>query len=175
MGARRTARRVALALAAMLAACGGPEAPTGSVLALGAPVPAYGARSLEGDSLTLTAWRGEVVLLNVWATWCPPCRTEMPALQTLNEEMRDDGLRLVAVSIDRADRGREIERFGEEYGISFPLLHDPELRVTRAFQTRGVPETFLIGRDGRLLRRWIGRIDPAAASVRQAIQSALRG
>jgi peroxiredoxin len=163
-----------LALAAVLpamvlAACVEPPAR----VAVGERVPAYSASGMDGKQLSLQDLRGEVVLLNVWATWCFPCRREMPAFEALHREWNQHGLRVVAVSIDAAGATGDIRDFTAEYGLTFDILHDAEQRVTRTFQTIGVPETFLIDAEGRLRRHWIGRVDPHAASFREPIAEAL--
>jgi peroxiredoxin len=142
-------------------------------VAVGERVPAYAASSLDGEQLRLQDLRGEVVLLNVWATWCFPCRREMPAFEALHREWNQHGLRVVAVSIDAAGATGDIRDFTAEYGLTFDILHDAEQRITRAFQTIGVPETFLIDADGRLRKHWIGRVDPHAASFREPVAEAL--
>jgi cytochrome c biogenesis protein CcmG, thiol:disulfide interchange protein DsbE len=140
---------------------------------IGELAPAYSAGALAGGEVSLADLRGEVVLLNVWATWCPPCREEMPGLERLHAELAAEGLAVTAVSIDKApDRGK-VEEFVRENGITFRVLLDPGERLTRTYRTSGVPETFLIGRDGTLLRRWIGQIDPASATIRDAVADAL--
>jgi cytochrome c biogenesis protein CcmG/thiol:disulfide interchange protein DsbE len=156
-------RLAAAALLALLAGCAGGEqrfaAPD-----VGRPAPAYAAAALAGDSVSLEALRGRVVLLNVWATWCHPCREEIPALQELHERHAGQGLALVGVSVDdRADRAA-VEDFAREYGMTYPVWLDPEERVTSAFRTLGVPSTFLIGRDGTILWKHVGPVradDPA--------------
>lgn len=140
---------------------------------VGRAAPDFRADTRAGEALSLRELRGEVVLLNVWATWCAPCRHEMPALDELHRQLQAEGLRVVAVSVDDAGAGAEIDAFARELGLGLTVLHDPEKRVTRRFGTIGVPETFLIGRDGTLLRHWRGRIDPRAPSVRVPVYEAL--
>ncbi len=140
----------------------------------GAPVPSFHAPELDGSSVSLASLRGEVVLLNVWATWCYPCRREMPSFEALHQEFADEGLRVVAVSIDSPGARREIAEFLEEYGITFTILHDTDRRITTSFRTLGVPETFLIDRQGRLVKRWTGRIDGHSESVRGPVRETLR-
>lgn len=150
----------------------GCERPT--IVAEGLPVPAFAGVDLDGNEVGLHELRGEVVLLNIWATWCYPCRREMPALEELHREWRDLGLRVVAISIDAASASRDVRDFVEEYDLTFDVVHDGAQRVTRAFSTIGVPETFLIDADGRLVKRWMGRIDPHSESIRGPVREALR-
>jgi len=142
-------------------------------LRAGAPAPAYAAVDLAGDSLSLSDLRGEVIVLNLWATWCHPCREEMPALQALHERFSGEGLHVVGVSIDGRSSADLIPGFLEEVGVTFRILRDPQERVVRAFTTMGVPETFLIGRDGTLLHRWVGAFDPLAPEHVERIEAAL--
>jgi cytochrome c biogenesis protein CcmG, thiol:disulfide interchange protein DsbE len=143
-------------------------------VAVGERAPQFTGRALDGAQVELRALRGEVVLLNVWATWCFPCRREMPALEQLHRDWSGNGLRVVAVSIDAANAARDIRDFVAEYDLTFDIVHDPAQDITRAFQTIGVPETFLIGADGRLRRHWIGRIDPHSESVRGPIREVMQ-
>lgn len=170
--ARRAALPVLPALAlALAAACGGPA--DYRPIATGDRAPAYAATTLAGDTVSLEGLRGQAVLLNIWATWCPPCREEMPELQALEEEYGPRGLRVVGVSIDGRGAEDAVRHFLEDYGIGFTILHDPDERVARAFRTAGVPETFLIGRDGRIAGRWIGMLKPDDPSIRERIEKAL--
>lgn len=140
---------------------------------VGQNAPPFAATSLEGTDVSLSDYPGDVILLSVWATWCQPCRREMPAFEMMHREQEKSGLRVVAVSVDPVGGRPDIEDFLREYDITFAVLHDPAQNVARTYQTAGVPETFLIGRDGRLLRRWIGRIDPLSPSIRAQVDAAL--
>lgn len=168
-------------LVVALAACGGGdpgdagagEGSRFSPLRTGSPVPAYAAVDMAGDSVRLADFAGEVVVLNLWATWCHPCREEMPSLQALHEAYADQGLHVVGVSIDGRSSADLIPGFLEEVGVTFRILRDPEERVVRSFTTMGVPETFLIGRDGTLLHRWVGAFDPMAEPHRARVEAAL--
>lgn len=104
-------------------------------------------------------YAGDVVLLNIWATWCAPCRIEMPSMQRLEQRLGPKGLRIVAVSVDDPGMEARITAFAEELGLSFELLYDAPGRIRDIYQTTGVPETFIIGRDGRIRRRIIGADD----------------
>lgn len=125
---------------------------------IGNAAPDFRANPMAPGSVakTIADYKGEVVLLNIWATWCGPCRIEMPSMQRLEEQLGPKGLRIVAVSVDVAGMENAINTFTEEMKLSFEILHNPEGDIQRAYQTTGVPETFIIGRDGRLRRRVIG-------------------
>jgi peroxiredoxin len=139
----------------------------------GSPAPDYAALSLSGDTVALANLRGQVVLLNVWATWCGPCVREMPALQRVQDAYADQGLEVVGVSIDGKSSREGIERFLDRHGITFRILHDPAQMVSTTFRTVGVPETFLIGRDGVIAERYIGEFDPNLDAVRIRIEELL--
>ncbi|MGI9076867.1 MAG: peroxiredoxin family protein [Gemmatimonadaceae bacterium] len=101
-------------------------------------------------------YKGSVVLLNVWATWCEPCRVEMPSIERLHSEFADRGLRVVAVSIDQPGMEEQIRGFVREYGLTFEILHNKSGDIQRQYQLTGVPETFVIGRDGIIQKKVIG-------------------
>ena len=94
-------------------------------------------------------------MLNIWATWCGPCRIEMPSIQALQQSLGPKGLKIVAVSVDDPGSEEAIRDFAKEYGLTFEILHDPTGKIQKAYQTTGVPETFVIGRDGVIRRKVI--------------------
>ena len=100
------------------------------------------------------------MVLNFWATWCPPCVTEMPSLQRLADDLGPEGLEVVAVSVD--ERYADIEPFVTEHGLRFLVLHDPGKRVSRRYEVLQYPETWIVGRDGRLASHIIGARDWSA-------------
>lgn len=113
----------------------------------------YPAATLDGDTVTLASLRGQVVLLNLWATWCVPCREETPYLQSLYEEYADEGLRVVGISLDTGDAADQVAAFVDDYEVSYTILHDPQMRGMELYQVPGLPATFLIDREGTL--QWI--------------------
>jgi cytochrome c biogenesis protein CcmG, thiol:disulfide interchange protein DsbE len=165
-------RAVRLLACAAAAACGGSGHDTGRV-EVGAPAPAYAAHTLTGDSVTLASLRGKPVLLNVWATWCHPCREEIPALERLHARYQPRGLQLVGVSVDAAGEEPAIRDFAREFRMTYPIWLDPDERVSSTFLLVGVPGTFLIGKDGKLLWRRQGPIRDGDTSLVRAIEGSL--
>lgn len=149
---------------------GGTRPPVGVI---GGAFPDYAAPTLGGDAVALSDLRGEVVLLNVWATWCPPCRREMPSLQALHDELAAEGLRVVGVSIDAPGSEEEIRSFLDELGITYTILHDQENRIDDVMGIFGIPHTFLIGRDGTFLDQWLGEIDAVSEQIKGPVREAL--
>lgn len=144
-------RHTALAVACVLAAACAPTRDGGPVV--GREAPAYAAVALEGDSVSLASLRGSVVLLNFWATWCAPCRHETPFLQALYEARRGEGLVVVGASLDTGDAEGQVRTFVEEFGVTYPILLDPQMRGMDAYRVLGLPATFLVDREGIL--RWM--------------------
>jgi cytochrome c biogenesis protein CcmG, thiol:disulfide interchange protein DsbE len=169
---RSTLRHLACVLAAACTAACAPDVESYRPLQPGDPAPGFSAPVLGGDTVSLAALRGAPVLLNVWATWCPPCREEMPALQALHETYGDRGLRVLGVSIDARGAESAIRSFTADHGITFTILHDPAESVSRQFRINGVPETFLIDAGGSIAHRWIGAFDPLAPDVAERIEAA---
>lgn len=136
---------------------------------VGDVVPDYAATELrESGAVSLAGLRGKVVLLNVWATWCPPCREEIPVLQALHEAHAAEGLEVVGVSVDAAGEAAAVARFADRFGVTYPIWLDPQERVSSVFRTTGVPTTLLIDRDGTLLWRHVGPVkadDPQLTSL----------
>lgn len=140
---------------------------------VGYPAPAYATVSLNGDSVSLAAQRGKVVLLNVWATWCHPCRTEIPELRAIHAKYQAQGLELIGVSVDTDGTDEAIRSFMRDFQMTFPIWRDPDERVSTKFLVVGVPATFLIDRNGVLRWRKTGPIAPGDTTLTAAIQRAL--
>ena len=140
---------------------------------IGAPVPAYATVSLDGDSVSLAGQKGKVVLLNVWATWCHPCRDEIPELRAIHARYRDRGLELIGVSVDTDGTDDAIRSFMKDFQMTFPVWRDPDERITTQFLAVGVPATFLIDKAGILRWRKTGPIAPNDTSLMAAIERTL--
>jgi peroxiredoxin len=104
----------------------------------------------------ITDYRGHVVLLNLWATWCGPCKQEMPGIQALHDSLGPQGLRVVALSVDDPGFESAIRTFVAEQKLTFEILHEGSGKIERDYQTSGIPETFIIGKDGVIRKRVIG-------------------
>lgn len=132
-------------------------------LDVGSRAPRYAAAKLSGDSLHIDDLRGNVVLLNVWATWCPPCVKEMPSLQRLYDRYRQQGLRVVAVNVDNAMFGADpaelVRSFINQNRMTIDVVLDPENRIESVFQIPALPMTYLLDRRGRIRQKMLGGRD----------------
>ena len=157
------------------AACAGDDGggAGGEKVEVGAPAPAYRAVSLGGDSVSLAGLRGHTVLLNVWATWCHPCRDEIPELRQIHARYRERGLELIGVSVDADGSDGAIRDFMREFAMTYPIWRDPEERVSARFLVVGVPATFLIDRAGVLRYKHTGPVQPNDPDLAAAIERAL--
>lgn len=142
-----TGRAGVLALAGVLLAGCGIEAPQGPPRA-GDPLPAFAAAGLDGAEVRLADYRGQALILNLWATWCPPCRAEMPYLQELQDEFGAAGLRVVGVSVDDTGARPSLEAFLRESGVTYDILLDPDMITMDLFGVLGLPATFLVDPSG---------------------------
>ena len=140
---------------------------------IGRPAPDYRAITLDGDSVSLGQSRGRVVLLNVWATWCHPCREEIPVLQALHERHASRGLELVGVSVDARGEEKTIREFARDFRMTYPLWLDPDERVQSTFLAIGVPATFLIDRQGVLRWRHVGPVRANDSTLARELELAL--
>jgi cytochrome c biogenesis protein CcmG/thiol:disulfide interchange protein DsbE len=115
---------------------------------------------LDGVQHALADYRGQVVLVNLWATWCPPCKAEMPTLEAYYQDHQADGF--VTFAVDDGDPADAVTAFVDQYNLSFPVLLDPTYQATdHAFKTRNLPSSFVIDREGNVRLRWVGEIDRA--------------
>ncbi len=123
----------------------------------GDKAPAFLLEDDRGLGVSLQDYDGKVVLLNFWATWCPPCIYEMPSLNTLYERYRGQGFIVLGISVDEDQE--QYESFLNQSNISFPTVRDPERSISARYGTLKYPESYLISRDGRVLRKYMGPED----------------
>jgi len=132
-----------------------------SPLGPGSEAPNFTALTLDSipQSKSLDAYKGDVILVNIWATWCLPCRVEMPSIEQLHETLAPRGLKVLGVSVDDPGTEPQIRDFLKQYKVTFENLHDPkgqEGKVSELYQATGYPETVIIGRDGIIRKKLIG-------------------
>jgi cytochrome c biogenesis protein CcmG/thiol:disulfide interchange protein DsbE len=147
-------------------------APTGGV-EINHEAPSFKVMDLATrDSVSLEDYRGSVTLVNIWATWCLPCREEMPSMQKLYDSLGGRGFRIAAISVDEGNP-EDVVAFTQKLGLTFDILHDRGGTIQQLYQTTGVPESFLLDRRGILVKRVIGAHDWASPANRSTVERLL--
>lgn len=139
----------------------------------GSQAPDFTLQDLSGKSVRLSSLRGKVVLLNFWATWCPPCREEVPSLVRLNKAMQGKPFEMLAVSVDEGGKAA-VEAFFKKEGATLPALLDTEGKAARLYGTTGVPETFVIDAKGVILKKVLGPMDWSSPEVLSALAEIMK-
>ncbi|MEO7997036.1 MAG: TlpA disulfide reductase family protein [Gemmatimonadaceae bacterium] len=168
---------------AFAVACGSPGDHSRDVAAKGMPVPAkykliavgdqaplYEMPTLAGDSVHVGKTNQPVTVMNVWATWCVSCREEMHDLQALHDEYQARGVRVLGVSVDESDVAR-VRKFVEKEKLTFSMVHDQDGRVQQLYQVSGIPNTFIVDKDGRILWKSIGNLHGVVDSLRRVLNT----
>lgn len=137
----------------------------------GFPAPDFTLETLDGGSASLSSYRGQVVIVNLWASWCLPCRAEMPTLQKLHEANRDRGLAVLAVNSTVQDTEADARAFVDEMGLTFTVLLDRDGAVSRRYLLRALPSTFIVDRGGIIRSAIVG--GPVSEAVLQSKVDAL--
>ena len=135
------------------------------------PAPALELSDLDGKLHRLADYRGQAVLVNFWATWCVPCREEMPSIGRLRSSL--EGRRFVVLAVNLAEPEARIRRFLEAVPVGFPILLDREARAAKAWQAKLLPATYIVGPDGAIRYRHLGELDWSKPEVRDAILALL--
>jgi thiol-disulfide isomerase/thioredoxin len=138
---------------------------------VGKPAPAFKIKSLEGKDVALADYKGKVVLLDFWATWCGPCRMSLPHIQEIYESHKKDGL--IGYAVDLAEEKPLVEKFVTTAKMTIPVLLDTEGKTGEAYSADAIPETVLIGKDGKIKNVWIGVTEPSV--ITKAVEEALHG
>jgi len=120
--------------------------------------PDFKLEDLQGREVSLKSYRGKVVLLNFWATWCPPCRKEIPSMVKLYESYKNKGLEIIGINLDKLDKSG-IEKFSLEYNINFPILLDPTGKTAALYGITALPATFILDRNGKIQEKVAGGKD----------------
>jgi cytochrome c biogenesis protein CcmG, thiol:disulfide interchange protein DsbE len=146
---------------------------------VGTRAPNVVATDLDGNPVALGELANKVILLNIWATWCPPCREEMPSMQRLSERFEDQDFRVVAISVDApsgatllagSPPGGDVVSFSDQLGLTFDIWLDPAGAVRRTYRATGLPESFLIDRNGYIVKKVIGATDWDSEANRDLIR-----
>jgi peroxiredoxin len=135
-----------------------------STLEVGLPAPNFTFSDLNGKMISLSDYRGKAVLVNIWATWCRPCVEEMPSMEKLYQKLKGDSFEILAVSIDTLGL-KVVAPFMKKYKLTFPALMDPKGTIKNTYRTTGVPESYIIDKDGILIKKIIGPLDWATPEV----------
>jgi peroxiredoxin len=142
---------------------------------LGSKAPDFKAFTLDSvpKEKSLADYRGKVLMINVWATWCLPCRVEMPSIEALHKDFGPKGLKIVAVSIDDPGTEPAIRAFAKQYGLTFEILHDPRGQITDLYDITGYPETFIVGKDGVIRKKLMSATDWNSPTARALVERLL--
>ncbi|NIM94935.1 MAG: redoxin domain-containing protein [Anaerolineales bacterium] len=139
----------------------------------GFSAPDFTLELLDGGEVTLSDLRGKVVVINLWASWCPPCKAEMPALQQVYEQNQERGLEVLAINTTYQDSEGDASSFVEEFGLTFPIPLDRSGQVARQYQLRALPSTFFVDRIGVIRQVIIGG-PMSEATIQTAVEELLR-
>ncbi len=142
---------------------------TPGLAATGQQAPDFELPMLNGEVVHLDDYKGKVVLLNIWATWCSPCREEMPSMEKLYQELKDQAFEILAVSIDSQGDGA-VASFVKRHNLTFPILLDRKGQTGRLYNTTGVPETFIIDKNGAIVTKVIGYRNWSSPNVVQTLK-----
>jgi peroxiredoxin len=128
---------------------------------------------LDGKKVSLSDYRGKVVFVNIWATWCPPCVEEMPSMQKLYQKLKSENFEILAVSID-SQGAKVVAPFMKKYKLTFPVLIDSMGTIKRIYKATGVPESYIIDKDGIIVEKTIGPRDWATPDAISFFQNLLQ-
>jgi peroxiredoxin len=135
--------------------------------------PNFKLRNIKGNYESLDSYRGGVVVLNFWATWCAPCRIEMPSFEKLYRRYRSEGVTVLAITLDKNSENK-IKSFVDEYGLSFPILLDEKGEVERLYPSMTIPFTYIIDRQGRIVARVDGAKNWESSETFEAVEYLLK-
>lgn len=156
---------VLLIVAFAAVGCGGGQAPQGGA------APDFTLKDLSGKTVRLSDFKGKVVLLDFWATYCLPCLDAIPEFQKLYTKYQKEGFEVVGISIDAFTDN--VPEFVKKLGVEYTIVLDSDTTARKAYKVRGLPETFLVGRDGKLREHWIGYDAELEKQIKNAVESAL--
>lgn len=170
----RVSRTIALGIALLLCACPASPGQRNAAEAGLKVAPRLTGKDLAGEYVALDDHRGKVVLLNVWATWCEPCREELPELQRIQATHGGESFTVFGVSIDADRDAPKVRAMAERFRLGYPVMLDPGGKSVESLDVRGYPTTFVLGPDGTILWRRDGILLPRDPEVETQIKAALR-
>lgn len=131
-----------------------------SEVKVGKRAPDFELTTLAGETVKLSDYQGKKVVLNLWATWCPPCKAEMPHMQNFYENNKENGIEILAVNLTNMDKGRKnIENFVKEYGLTFEIPLDEDGSIGMQYQAFSIPTSYIIDSDGIIIKKIVGPMD----------------
>lgn len=151
-----------------------PAEPASASANVGDAMPAYTAKTLGGAPYDLASEKGSVVLINVWATWCGPCRFEIPELQKMHDEFGKRGFKVVGVSVDEGE-AKDVQQFVTDQKMTYPVVLDPDGRIANLLATTVLPTSVLLDRHGKIVWREVGAIPADEPTLKKALAAALAG
>ena len=128
------------------------------------PAPDFALPGLNGELISLSEFKGNVVLVNIWATWCPPCVYEMPSMEKLHQQFKSEKFKILAISID-SQGAKAVAPFMKNHNLTFQALIDPAGTIRTSYGINSIPQSFIIDKQGHLLKKIIGPIDWATPEV----------
>lgn len=150
-----------------------PAQPSGGT-AVGDVMPAYSSKFLDGKPFDLRAAKGSVVFVNVWATWCGPCRFEIPELQAMHQKYASRGFEVIGISVDESG-AKAVQQFVNDNKITYPIALDAQGHIADVLHTNVLPTSFILDRNGRIIWRWVGAMTPNdVATVDGIVERALQ-
>lgn len=150
-----------------------PKGKTESFTHVGQEMPSFTVTTLDGTEFNIRSMRGKVLLINFWATWCSPCRAEMPRLEKeVWQEFKSSDFVMVAIA--REQSGEEINSFRKKHGFSFPMASDPQRKTFQLFADSGIPRTYVVGRDGTILYQSAGYLPAEFDRMKQVVEQELK-
>ncbi len=149
-----------------------PSANAAESVDVGTPLPSYTAKWLDGSSFDLASQKGSVVFLNLWATWCGPCRFEIPELEKLHQKYAPRGFKVIGVSVDEGGAG-DVNSFLKQQKISYPIAIDPDGKLATILQTSVLPTSVMLDKSGHVIWKHFGIVDTRDPMMTRALETAL--
>lgn len=144
------------------------------VVRAGSPAPDFTLENMQGETVNLSQLRGKVVIVNFWATWCPPCRQEMPSMEVLHQTFKDDDLVLLAVNVEKSGR-KAVAKFLQDSPYSFPILLDDKQQVQNLYSVFQYPASFIVDRNGIIVKKVIGAVHWMGGDIYNLLHFMLKG